>query len=366
MSNSASLTFEQLEVTPDLAQDWLTTHNTSNRPLNKLAVERYASDMAAGRWALNGTTIVFDVSGTLVDGQHRLAAVVSAQVTIDALVVRGVPQGSFATIDVGKLRTVSDSLKAAHVVPAGTQGIGAVVSMLGQAVRMILSYQDRKTLVSKAKIGNVEILDYQREHDVDLKRAVNEVLLVMPKGLQLATFAALYHLTTDVDHGSDMFVRFMEDVAKPDNLRATNPAKELRHYLNNLGSGSRKDDLPFKICATWNAYVQGGLAPDLSKSVSTQIKPLPCRAIGYDGDTWARVEPTVSETKPTEEPDTVAPEAPQEPVKPRARGKRKPGGRTEGATVSTADVPESEPTEGMGTMELSEPTVTAADWHNIV
>jgi hypothetical protein len=319
MSNSASLTFEQLTVTPDLAQDWLTTHNTSNRPLNKLAVERYASDMAAGRWALNGTTIVFDVSGTLVDGQHRLAAVVSAQVTIDALVVRGVPQGSFATIDVGKLRTVSDSLKAAHVLPVDTKGLGAMVSMLGQAVRMILSYQDHKTLVSKAKIGNVEILDYQREHADELKKATDEVLLTMPKGLQLATFAALYHLTTDPTHGNDMFVRFLEDVAKPDNLRATNPAKELRHYLDNLRRGSRKDDWPFKICAAWNAYVLGELAPDLSKPVSTQIKPLPCRSIGSEGDAWARQEARLlAQEADVEEPAT------QEPmVKPKARGRRK-------------------------------------------
>ena len=45
-------------------------------------VTAYAEDMAAGRWKENGETIKFDSEGRLIDGQHRLAAVVKANTPI--------------------------------------------------------------------------------------------------------------------------------------------------------------------------------------------------------------------------------------------------------------------------------------------
>ena len=64
-----------MEVGPDLAARWL-DGNTHNRPLKQTLVDRFVRDMQAGRWRLTHQGIAFDADGMLIDGQHRLWAIV--------------------------------------------------------------------------------------------------------------------------------------------------------------------------------------------------------------------------------------------------------------------------------------------------
>lgn len=95
-------------ITPALAEEYL-RHNTCNRQLRKNIVDYYASIMEKGQWMLNGEGIIFNELGVLVDGQHRLAAVAKSGVNVEMLVVRNVNKDSFATIDSGITRKVSDT-----------------------------------------------------------------------------------------------------------------------------------------------------------------------------------------------------------------------------------------------------------------
>ena len=81
-----TITTEIVTLTPALAAEWLNS-NTCNRPLSTLRASRYARDMKAGDWRFNGETISFTADGRLVDGQHRLTAVVESGVTIQQVVV---------------------------------------------------------------------------------------------------------------------------------------------------------------------------------------------------------------------------------------------------------------------------------------
>ena len=93
-------------ITPEQARAYLAT-NKNNRNMRKAVVEKYAYDMANGKWEDNGETIAFSVSGALKNGQHRLAAIIKSNVGIWCIVVRNVPE--LATIyDIGAKRKVSD------------------------------------------------------------------------------------------------------------------------------------------------------------------------------------------------------------------------------------------------------------------
>lgn len=115
---SGDLDTKARTITPELAQRWLTRHEAlakhdptkKNRRLKKSLVLRYGTDMAADRWHLNGETIKLGIDGRIVDGQHRLAACVKAAHSFRTLVVEGVDDESFKTIDVGKVRTAGDLL----------------------------------------------------------------------------------------------------------------------------------------------------------------------------------------------------------------------------------------------------------------
>jgi hypothetical protein len=72
------LQLEVVIVTPELAERWLQKNHPSNRPIAWQRVEAFANDMRAGAWILTHQGIAFDANGYLIDGQHRLHAVVQA------------------------------------------------------------------------------------------------------------------------------------------------------------------------------------------------------------------------------------------------------------------------------------------------
>lgn len=97
------------DVTTTKATKWLET-NDRNRPLRRRLVTRYATDMRNGRWRLNGETIKLDTDGRLLDGQHRLRAILESGCTTRMAVVRNVDPASFATMDQGVKRAGYDHL----------------------------------------------------------------------------------------------------------------------------------------------------------------------------------------------------------------------------------------------------------------
>lgn len=97
-------------VNPVVAQQYLDTQK-ENRALYESRVERYATAMRLNHWVENGDSIRFNVRGELVDGQHRLRAIIVSGVTLRVLVVRGLPIEAQATIDSGKSRTLADFFK---------------------------------------------------------------------------------------------------------------------------------------------------------------------------------------------------------------------------------------------------------------
>lgn len=97
------------QITPEHAL-MILANNPRNRSLSKHIVDKYASLMAAGKWAVNGETIVIASDGALNQGQHRLHACVQAGVPFTTYVVRGVAPEVFDTYDQGRPRSVSDVL----------------------------------------------------------------------------------------------------------------------------------------------------------------------------------------------------------------------------------------------------------------
>ncbi len=89
-------------ITPSLAHDWL-QKNTRNRPLSQRHVDMLADEMKHGRWKFNGDTICF-AGGTLLDGQHRLWAIIRSGIAQFMIVVNNLDSDVFDTIDYGKKR----------------------------------------------------------------------------------------------------------------------------------------------------------------------------------------------------------------------------------------------------------------------
>lgn len=77
MTNSEFM-IEQVQMTPGLAKKMLASNADNQRNLRMSKVEQYVRDMLAGHWPITGETIKVATDGALIDGQHRLTAVLHA------------------------------------------------------------------------------------------------------------------------------------------------------------------------------------------------------------------------------------------------------------------------------------------------
>ena len=78
------------DVTPQMAAAWL-SDNPQNRPLDEKRVAEYAERMRSGGWVehVKGGSRPIEVldTGRLLNGQHRLSAIVRSGVTLKLRVV---------------------------------------------------------------------------------------------------------------------------------------------------------------------------------------------------------------------------------------------------------------------------------------
>lgn len=93
-------------IDPALARAML-SRNVNNRTIRERRVRELAAIMKEGRWGLSTDEIAFDDEGTLINGQHRLLAVVASGTTIKATVAYGIPQNPY--IDLQSRRTLYDN-----------------------------------------------------------------------------------------------------------------------------------------------------------------------------------------------------------------------------------------------------------------
>ena len=98
-----------VEVTPDMATKWL-EGNVHNRRIRQPEVNKFSRDMKAGKWYVTHQGIAFDEKGTLVDGQHRLWAIIESGCTVPMMVHHGLPMESQSVIDTHIPRNSVDRL----------------------------------------------------------------------------------------------------------------------------------------------------------------------------------------------------------------------------------------------------------------
>lgn len=96
------------KIDKELAEYLLTKNIKNYRALDSARVRKYAEDIKAGLWKANGETIVFDKEGHLVNGQHRLNAIIKSNATVIIYIVFDVDDTEL--YDSGKTRGIKSDL----------------------------------------------------------------------------------------------------------------------------------------------------------------------------------------------------------------------------------------------------------------
>jgi hypothetical protein len=97
------------DVNPEMAKQLL-EYNTKNRKLLPAAVKEYARAMKDGRWLFDGAPIRISSSGVVLDGQHRLQAIVQSGTTQRMSIWKNIDPATQAVMDTGRKRTFSNAL----------------------------------------------------------------------------------------------------------------------------------------------------------------------------------------------------------------------------------------------------------------
>lgn len=134
-----------MTINPKKAKAYLEL-NTGNRPLNDRHVAFLAEQIKSGHWQFNGEAIKISKTDKLMDGQHRLSAIIKAGRGIKSLVITGLEDTIFDTLDTGKLRSHSDVF--ALMGEKHVTNLPALLSLLSR-------YYDKDWSSHKDRISNV-------------------------------------------------------------------------------------------------------------------------------------------------------------------------------------------------------------------
>lgn len=165
-------------ITPKRAQEWLDrSHDLSQRSLSRHRIDRLTHAILAGQWRLTHQAIALDPSGRVLDGQHRLTAIVEAgqqdpELVVEATVAWDADPETFGVIDTGAARTTSDSLKIAGY--HDTNHLAASTRAL-IAYRATVGTTDSFERAARA-LTTVDVMRYLSDPD-DSQRARNAVQL---------------------------------------------------------------------------------------------------------------------------------------------------------------------------------------------
>lgn len=237
-------------ITPAIAETML-GHNTHNRPTRMPTVSAYAQDMAAGDWRWTGDPVRFAEDGTLLDGQHRLLAIVESGETIPLLILRGLANEAQEDMDRGVPRKYADVLSLRGEVNA--HGLAALVRKVhawnaGQRTSRAYGVKATSAQLTRTLDARPELRD--------ITRASGTVASTWDVPQSLIGLA--WWLFSTIDQEDADF--FMHRCADGQNLAAGDPIYELRKIVaasrDHRGERSQRYLLAIIIKA-WNAYRQG-------------------------------------------------------------------------------------------------------------
>jgi len=113
MVDHTKLSVKVETIDKQLAQKYLEKNFKSNRMLKKRTIDSLVHDMKNDKFHIGWDCIAFNEQNELVNGQHRLNAIIKADKACDFLVVRNVRHDTISHFDQGNKRSQADRISVA-------------------------------------------------------------------------------------------------------------------------------------------------------------------------------------------------------------------------------------------------------------
>ena len=217
-----------MEVDPATAARWL-ENNFRNRALKEDVVLAYARDMKNGVWVPTHQGVAFNDRDELIDGQHRLKAIILAGVTVRMMVTFGLPSAipgkemtTMDAVDRGKTRSVADQLTIQH----GIKNASITASVCASLAAICCTERTRRLSVG-------ETLDIYRTFESSITWVI--IHRSREHGFRCAGVLAAFAFALPTEEGffggatpiAQMYDRLLSGAKLPDG----SPIKLLRAFL---------------------------------------------------------------------------------------------------------------------------------------
>jgi len=240
-------------ISPRQAEKMLAMNTGNFRPISKIRTTLYAQEMASGNWDCNGESIKMN-GNELIDGQHRLEAIIESGIPITSVVVRGL-ESDGRTIDRGQPRSMAQWLS--H------KGIKNGSAMPG-LVRCCIGYEEglwgRQTSRSYT-IPDSEIYRFIESHEPRLQEVIQVVSKSRPLIAGTLSGAVLFYGSEQIeDIAANPTVRWFFDRLTDGKMLDEDDA--VFHLRNRLIKHSPFTKIPSFIkrsymVIAWNKTVRG-------------------------------------------------------------------------------------------------------------
>lgn len=228
-----SLKMEVKFISPDMAETILAT-TSFNRPVAASRVITLANAMRLGKWQLNGEPIIISETGKLLDGQHRLYAIMEAKKAVQLVIVTGAPDSAFETIDTGRIRSGGDILAMR----------GHKHSTTLSAASSIIWRLYHKAALNETCPPIFQLAVVERYHSLEKWAPfVQATKACLPRGVFLGALGYL----EDVAQAPLFAERFFGGVTKGANLDSDDPILAMRNRMLNM----RAEGHIMNVSTTW-------------------------------------------------------------------------------------------------------------------
>ena len=252
---------KQVTITPDMAAELL-QRNKNNRSVRKNNVDTLAMAMAKGEWELSNDAIVISEGGFLLNGQHRLLAVIKSGVACPFILFTGAKDTVFDIMDTPTIRRVSDAIQRR----GGTNTI-KMEATIGKYLNLCYDYNNAwetntryDNKVMETRKGR---LDVYEEHSDTLHKWINKCARLQQKGLSIVTESMIagfaFFLENKLHHDEQKIVAFLEELLVDGAARNTTVLfvrKKLMRNKMKVELIPRQDELRY-ITRAWNDFILG-------------------------------------------------------------------------------------------------------------
>lgn len=244
--------FEKKLITPELAKEMLAS-NEGNRKLKLSAVEKYAKEIKSGFWKEDtGEVIKISKSGKVLDGQHRLHAIIKADTALNLHICSGLEDEIFKVIDTGVSRNSNDVFAISGILNA---------TVLPSLITAWYNLKTKRLKLKSTVLSNQAILDIYEDNTTEwqeLAKKSDNFYLSFSRILNKTVIASLYKMFKD-KAGQDLADDFFTQLCKGKEF-SNETIFLLRKKLTEDKISMTKLPIAAKyglIIKTWNAYRQG-------------------------------------------------------------------------------------------------------------